>query len=71
MSLQAVGIANYLVLANIPPQHVLALAFDIGRPSENREIRKMIRQTNAANPLWGAARIHGESLARYIEISSR
>ena len=50
---------------------VLALAFEIRRPSVDREIRNMIRQMNAANPLWGAPRIHGELLERYIEISSR
>jgi putative transposase len=33
-----------------------------GRPSVDREIRNLIRQMNAANPLWGAHRIHRESL---------
>ncbi len=32
------------------------------------EIRNMIRQMNAANPLWCALRIHGELLERDIEI---
>jgi hypothetical protein len=42
-----------------------------GRPLVDREIRNMIWQMNAANPLWGAPRIHGELLKRDIEISSR
>src|ERR1022692_877589 len=40
-----------------------------GRPSVNREIRDLIRQMNAANPLWGAPRIHGELIKVGIEIS--
>jgi putative transposase len=40
-----------------------------GRPSVDREIRNLIRQMNAANPLWGAPRIHGELLKLGIEIS--
>src|SRR5216683_2287234 len=40
-----------------------------GRPSVDREVRKLIRQMNAANPLWGAPRIHGELLKLGIEIS--
>ena len=40
-----------------------------GRPSVDREIRKLIREINAANPLWGAPRIHGELLKLGIEIS--
>jgi transposase InsO family protein len=40
-----------------------------GRPSVNREVRDLIRQMNAANPLWGAPRIHGELLKLGIEIS--
>jgi len=39
-----------------------------GRPLVDREIRNMIRQMNAANPLWCALRIHGELLERDIEI---
>jgi putative transposase len=48
---------------------VLALALAIGRPSADREIRKLIREMNSANPLWGAPRIHGELLKLGIEIS--
>jgi len=40
-----------------------------GRPSVEREIRDLIRQMNAANPLWGAPRIHGELLKLGIEVS--
>jgi transposase InsO family protein len=40
-----------------------------GRPSMGHEVRDLIRQMNAANPLWGAPRIHGELLKLGIEIS--
>jgi hypothetical protein len=40
-----------------------------GRPSVDREVRDLIRQMNAVNPLWGAPRIHGELLKLGIEIS--
>src|SRR6202790_3832171 len=40
-----------------------------GRPSVDRDVRDLIRQMNAANPLWGAPRIHGELLKLGIEIS--
>jgi putative transposase len=40
-----------------------------GRPSVDREIRKLIREMSGANPLWGAPRIHGELLKLGIEIS--
>ena len=33
-----------------------------GRPPIDREVRDLIWQMNSANPLWGAPRIHGESL---------
>jgi hypothetical protein len=32
------------------------------------EIRRLIREMSIANPLWGAARIHGELLKLGIEI---
>src|SRR5580704_10207015 len=41
----------------------------LGRPSLDREVRDLIRQMNAANPLWGTPRIHGELLKLGIEIS--
>src|ERR1039458_4950137 len=41
----------------------------VGRPAVNREIRELIRQTSAANPLWGAPRIHGELLKLGLEVS--
>jgi len=40
-----------------------------GRPSVDKEIRKLIRQMQAANVGWGAPRIHGELLKLGIEIS--
>ena len=39
-----------------------------GRPSVDREVRKLIREMSSANPFWGAARIHGELLELGIEI---
>jgi hypothetical protein len=33
-----------------------------GRPSVDREVRKLIREVSSANALWGAPRIHGELL---------
>jgi hypothetical protein len=32
-----------------------------GRPSVDREVRKLISEMSSANPLWGAPRIHGET----------
>jgi len=40
-----------------------------GRPSVDREVRDLIRQMSAANPLWGEPRIHGELLKLGIEIT--
>jgi transposase InsO family protein len=40
-----------------------------GRPSIDKEIRKLIRQMQAANVGWGAPRIHGELLKLGIDIS--
>jgi transposase InsO family protein len=40
-----------------------------GRPSADRELRDLNRQTSRANPLWGAPRIHGELLKLGIEVS--
>src|SRR5882762_7469208 len=42
-----------------------------GRPRVNSEIRKLIRTMSAANPLWGAPRVHGELLKLGFEISER
>ena len=42
-----------------------------GRPEAIPEIRALIRKMAAANPLWGAPRIHGELLKLGIEISER
>jgi transposase InsO family protein len=40
-----------------------------GRPSVDREVRKLIGEMSSANLLWGAPRIHGELLKLGIEIS--
>jgi len=43
----------------------------IGRPQVGPEIRALIRKMAAANPFWGAPRIHGELLKLGIQISER
>ena len=43
----------------------------LGRPPVSPEIRDLILKMAAANPLWGAPRIHGELLKLGIEISER
>jgi hypothetical protein len=40
-----------------------------GRPKVPEEIRRLIREMNLANPLWGAPRIHGELLKLGIEVA--
>ena len=40
-----------------------------GRPAVAEAIRKLIRQMHAANPLWGAPRIHGELLKLGFTVS--
>jgi putative transposase len=40
-----------------------------GRPPIPRELGDLIRRMSAANPLWGAPKIHGELLKLGIEIS--
>jgi hypothetical protein len=42
-----------------------------GRPATAVEIRRLIERMVAANPLWGAPRIHGELKMLGIEISER
>jgi putative transposase len=42
-----------------------------GRPRVSLEIRKLVRNMVAANPLWGAPRIHGELLKLGFGISER
>jgi hypothetical protein len=44
---------------------------DRGRPATAVEIRRLIERMVAANPLWGAPRIHGELKMLGIEISER
>jgi putative transposase len=41
----------------------------VGRPSVDKEIRKLIRQMQSSNVGWGAPRIHGELLKLGIDIS--
>ena len=40
-----------------------------GRPRIDREIRVLIRRMSEENPLWGAPRIHDESLRLEIEVA--
>ena len=40
-----------------------------GRPTVAADVRALIRTLSAANPLWGAPRIHGKPLKLGIEIS--
>jgi transposase InsO family protein len=42
-----------------------------GRPPLNAKIAALVRQMAAANPLWGAPRIHGELLKLGIDIAER
>src|ERR671919_2957091 len=42
-----------------------------GRPPVNTEIAALVRKMAAANPLWGAPRIHGELLKLGIDIAER
>jgi hypothetical protein len=41
----------------------------IGRPGVPHDVRALIRDMSAANPLWGAPRIHGELLKLGISVS--
>ena len=43
----------------------------VGRPPVNAEIIALVRKMAAANPLWGAPRIHGELLKLGIEVAER
>ena len=40
-----------------------------GRPKAPNEVRALIRQMGAQNPLWGAPRIHGELLKLGFDVS--
>jgi putative transposase len=42
-----------------------------GRPSVSAQIAALVRKMAAANPLWGAPRIHGELLKLGIDIAER
>jgi hypothetical protein len=41
----------------------------VGRPPVERDLRALIRQMSAENPLWGAPRIHGELLKLGFEVA--
>src|SRR5262249_35899023 len=43
----------------------------VGRPPVNAEIRALVTRMAAANPLWGAPRIHGELLKLGLEVAER
>jgi len=43
----------------------------VGRPSIDAAIRTLVRKMAAANPLWGAPRIHGELGRLGVEVSER
>jgi hypothetical protein len=43
----------------------------VGRPPVNADIIALVRKMAAANPLWGAPRIHGELLKLGIEVAER
>jgi putative transposase len=43
----------------------------VGRPSVNVEIKALVIRMAAANPLWGAPRIHGELLKLGIDVAER
>src|SRR3989441_7341838 len=42
-----------------------------GRPPVNTELTALVRKMAAANPLWGAPRIHGELLKLGIDVAER
>ena len=42
-----------------------------GRPPVNAEIKVLVRRMTAANPLWGAPRIHAEFLKLGIDVAER
>src|SRR5438876_6333577 len=42
-----------------------------GRPPVNAEIKVLVRRMAAANPLWGAPRIHGELLKLGLDVAER
>jgi putative transposase len=42
-----------------------------GRPPINADLKALVRKMAAANPLWGAPRIHGELLKLGIDVAER
>jgi hypothetical protein len=76
----AVFLYGTLVLAERRSGHVIMLLvglFAAGMPvihmrgAHYGEIRALVREVAAANPLWGATRIHGELLVLGVDISER
>ena len=43
----------------------------VGRPGTSAAIRMLVAQMHAANPLWGAPRIHGELRKLGVDVSER
>jgi hypothetical protein len=44
---------------------------EVGRPPLDHQLRRLVAEIAAANPLWGAPRIHGELRLLGIQISER
>ena len=42
-----------------------------GRPPISAEVAALVRKMAAANPLWGAPRIHGELLKLGLDVAER
>jgi hypothetical protein len=42
-----------------------------GRPTINRQVRRLVQEMAVANPLWGAPRIHGELRMLGLDVSVR
>jgi hypothetical protein len=42
-----------------------------GRPPLNVEVKALVARIAAANPLWGAPRIHGELLKLGLDVAER
>jgi hypothetical protein len=51
-----------LASGGFPPVLALEIPLPGGRPKIAADLRALIRQMSAENPLWGAPRIHGELL---------
>jgi len=53
---------HWITLSRRPP---------VGRPPVDAEIRTLVTRMAAADPLWGAPRIHGELLKLGLEVAER